>query len=662
MIRKGFLWGSIFALVYYFNHSLFFMANSISSDIIRKEMLFISTMADGFFIGLFLMAIHQRPLRKMPDIFLAFAVTTALVHIMKEIFPMPRPVTVFGDGLVHWEGIRLTVNSFPSGHSAAAFFLTRVMTYKNPSRKSVILWMLLGMNAALSRVVIGVHFPIDILAGSLIGFYGADFIIKKSFLRKRKIIRFFYILSPFLGLVLSFFYLFFYTERIPEYEFVTIPLVFMLGIIFLKKALGFVWPQKFKKTENSAIHKTSTINIFFPVVQFFIFIYIALKTLLQPFRYLLLFLFVIILIAYSMELGYVFHLARHQIYVMSHYRSLESWAQESENTKYADKIKLIRKASAFARDIYGMPHSKSYSQVVDLKREAIGTMITVSHPYEFRTLSFFFPIAGSFSYLGFFDQNVLRSFLRHYKNQGYDINLGEIAAYSTLQFFTDPVFNTYLNQSDEWLIQLVFHEMAHERLFFKDDVFFSEQLAVYLQHRMKNDFMEVFPGSVQRETIHANPQFRKTVSALFKNLKQNLQGVYLSDISPIVKLIRKHLAILAFYGDFTRLSQQNGEFSLLEQYPIESINNALFLQSERYRHSPEAFERIYETCRENAASMTTEQIMNANMTMRKQSMQCFLEKISALKRCSPEDRKLFAESRHVYSEIMESCVQKNPQN
>ncbi len=637
------------------------MANSVSSHFIRKEMLFITTIADGFFIGLFLMAIHRSPLRKMPDAFLAFAVTTAIVHIMKEIFPMPRPVTVFGDGMVQLEGIRLTVNSFPSGHSAAAFFLTRLMTYQNASRKSIFLWTLFGVNAALSRVVIGVHFPIDVLTGSLIGFYGADFILKKSFLRKRKFIRFFYIFSPFLGLFLSTLYLFFYTERIPEYEFVTIPLVFILGIFFLKRGLAFIWPQKIKKTSISANHKPSSINIFFPVVQFFIFIYIVLKTILHPFRFLLLSLMFVIIIAYSMELGYVFHLARHQVYVMSHYRSLESSAQESENIKYSDKINLIRKASAFARDIYGLPKSKSYLQMVDLKREAIGTMMTVSHPFAFQALSFSFPIAGTFTYLGFFDQDVLHSFLRYYKNQGYDINIGEIAAYSTLQFFTDPVFNTYLNQSDDWIIQLVFHEMAHERLFFKDDVFFSEQLAVYCQHRMKKDFMEIFPTSVQREIAHVNPQFQKEASALFKNLKQNLQEIYQSDISPVEKRIRKHFTILAFYVDFTRLSQQYGESSLLENYPIESINNALFLQSERYRYSPEAFERIYQTCRESATPVTPEQKIKPNITILNERMQCFLDKISALNRCSPEDRKLFAESKQDYAEIIQSCGQKSPQ-
>jgi undecaprenyl-diphosphatase len=63
----------------------------------------------------------------------------------------PRPVTL----------------SFPSGHAASAFagaFVTTLMV----RRGRAALWALAAL-IALSRIYIGVHYPIDVVAGALVG-------------------------------------------------------------------------------------------------------------------------------------------------------------------------------------------------------------------------------------------------------------------------------------------------------------------------------------------------------------------------------------------------------------------------------------------------------------------------------------------------------------
>ncbi len=57
--------------------------------------------------------------------------------------------------------------SFPSGHTAAAFVFTVLVLHFYPVFAiSVLLWALL---IGLSRVLLGVHFPGDIIAGSIMG-------------------------------------------------------------------------------------------------------------------------------------------------------------------------------------------------------------------------------------------------------------------------------------------------------------------------------------------------------------------------------------------------------------------------------------------------------------------------------------------------------------
>jgi undecaprenyl-diphosphatase len=68
--------------------------------------------------------------------------------------------------------------SFPSGHAAGAFafagFLAMELV-REPRRRSPRNWLLVGvlftvaLGIALSRVVLGVHFPSDVTAGAAIG-------------------------------------------------------------------------------------------------------------------------------------------------------------------------------------------------------------------------------------------------------------------------------------------------------------------------------------------------------------------------------------------------------------------------------------------------------------------------------------------------------------
>ncbi|MCK5595511.1 phosphatase PAP2 family protein, partial [bacterium] len=104
-----------------------------------------------------------------------------IVHILKELVQRPRPLA---EPL--FEAIKINVcgrglcgkNSFPSGHSQAAFSVATVLSgyYK----KRLLLFYLLAGLTAFSRVYIGVHYPFDIIAGSMIGYLSAKLVLVVS--------------------------------------------------------------------------------------------------------------------------------------------------------------------------------------------------------------------------------------------------------------------------------------------------------------------------------------------------------------------------------------------------------------------------------------------------------------------------------------------------
>lgn len=93
---------------------------------------------------------------------------------LKQLFQRPRPFETV-------PGVQLLVLppqsfSFPSGHAANAFASCLILARRIPA----LAWPAYGLavTMALSRVYVGVHYPLDILAGSLLGIACALLVLK----------------------------------------------------------------------------------------------------------------------------------------------------------------------------------------------------------------------------------------------------------------------------------------------------------------------------------------------------------------------------------------------------------------------------------------------------------------------------------------------------
>ena len=54
-------------------------------------------------------------------------------------------------------------------------------------------------------------------------------------------------------------------------------------------------------------------------------------------------------------------------------------------------------------------------------------------------------------------------------------------AYSTLGWFNDPLLSTFIHYPDGELARLVFHELAHQVVYAKDDSSFNESFATAVE-------------------------------------------------------------------------------------------------------------------------------------------------------------------------------------
>ncbi len=85
---------------------------------------------------------------------------------IKPLVGRPRPFVT--DATSRVVGYQPSTYSFPSGHSASSFAAATVLAYALTRQRAAIVWAL-AATVAFSRIYIGVHYPLDVVVGSLIG-------------------------------------------------------------------------------------------------------------------------------------------------------------------------------------------------------------------------------------------------------------------------------------------------------------------------------------------------------------------------------------------------------------------------------------------------------------------------------------------------------------
>jgi len=245
-----------------------------------------------------------------------------------------------------------------------------------------------------------------------------------------------------------------------------------------------------------------------------------------------------------------------------------------ENLQTAEQI------MAFAADELGLTAGDSYTSYVDLDADALVWNVVATKEFSLQAKRWCFLVAGCVPYRGFFKQNKAEESAMNLDKKGMDVIVAPAAAYSTLGWFSDPLLSTMFSGSDTRLAAYLFHELAHQRLYLKDDGQFNEGYASFVEQ----SGLQAWLISKQQQQELLNWQQAKNASKDFSllvaGLRSELIGVYQSDQSDADKRQLKVAAFDGFSQTYEQLSKNSWQgrryYASWFEEPLNNARLALF--------------------------------------------------------------------------------------
>ena len=170
--------------------------------------------------------------------------------------------------------------------------------------------------------------------------------------------------------------------------------------------------------------------------------------------------------------------ARGHMALMSQGRPITEVLQDkSLSAKRKEQIKQVQSIRKFAHEKLKLPKNNSYTSYVELKREAISWNLIATPQFSTSPIKTCLPLAGCFSYLIYFSKERAQYEANKHKRLGHDTHIIASPAYSTGGWFDDPIVSTMFKGGTSSIAQVVFHELAHQKLYRKNNSAFNEAFA-----------------------------------------------------------------------------------------------------------------------------------------------------------------------------------------
>ena len=290
--------------------------------------------------------------------------------------------------------------------------------------------------------------------------------------------------------------------------------------------------------------------------------------------------FLVLLLAGCETVSYYSQAIGGHLRLVSAARPIDQWLADPETPPaLRERLQAAQRIRAFASGKLGLPDNGSYNSYADVKRPYAVWNVVAAGEFSVAPKQECFPFTGCVAYRGFYSEQDARRHAEKLRAQGFDVYIGGVPAYSTLGWFDDPLLSTFIQYPDTQLARLVFHELAHQVAYAKNDTTFNESFAVVVEEVGVRRWLDSEGRAAELESFRAVQARKRQFADRIKQARERLARVYAAGLA-------REALVAAKRAEFEQLRKEYG--AIIPEDP----NNAFLASIALYSELVPAFERV----------------------------------------------------------------------
>lgn len=257
------------------------------------------------------------------------------------------------------------------------------------------------------------------------------------------------------------------------------------------------------------------------------------------------------------------------------------------------KILLIEEIKKYSVDSLGYKQTNNFTTYFNQHNQPILWIVTACKPFSFEAYEWEFPVVGKVSYKGFFNRNgAEKEFLKIY-SKGYDADISEVSAWSTLGWLPDPVLSSMLVKSKGRMANLFFHELFHATYYAPSSVDVNENLANFIARKATLKFLQTDTAELNKflKTMQDDSIYNTFLFKGYETLKDLYTSIEKMDESHRLQIKENALAKIYASSFLLKLNYPNRFKNYSKQILISK--NSFFVDAHRYDGLSDSLELIF---------------------------------------------------------------------
>ena len=302
------------------------------------------------------------------------------------------------------------------------------------------------------------------------------------------------------------------------------------------------------------------------------------------------------------DLGYYWQSVSGHLHLLNAARPVDDWlADTNTSVSLKKRLALTQRIRSFAVSELKLPDNPSYRRYADLQRNAVVWNVVAAPEFSLTLKTWCFPVAGCVGYRGYFSESEARAEAGQLKDQGLEVAVQGVPAYSTLGWMNwaggDPLLNTFISYPEGELARLIFHELAHQVVYLPGDTAFNESFATAVERLGSQRWLKAEAGGDARQAYALFDGRRQQFRALALATRRELTGIYESKRpfrhDPRAQVALKLIAMQRFQENYAQLKSSWNGYAGYDPW-VARANNASFGAQAAYDELVPGFEALFE--------------------------------------------------------------------